>query len=262
MKLVHVTDLHIVPPGVLLYGLDPAERLDSVIAAINRDHSDAEICVFTGDLADKGDAASYERLRDRLRSLSVPYRLLLGNHDHRAPFLEVFADHPRDENGYVQSFHDCAAGRLIFLDTLVEGHGYGALDQGRLDWLAACLQSAGPMPAYIFAHHPLSPIGLRHFEPYGLDDSAAIMDTVRAAGTVRHVFFGHVHIDANGSWCGVPFSCNRGVAHQIEPHLSRSEAIFIAGAPTFSVALIDEQDVLINRFDASEPVVIGQWPPK
>ncbi|SHE79704.1 Calcineurin-like phosphoesterase [Kaistia soli DSM 19436] len=262
MKLVHVTDLHTVPPGDRLYGLDPAERLDTVIAAINRDHGDAEICVFTGDLADKGDAASYAQLRDCLQALAVPYRLLLGNHDNRAAFLEVFTDHSRDAHGFVQSFHDCAAGRLIFLDTLVEGHGYGALDQGRLDWLAACLEDASTTPAYIFTHHPLSPIGLPHFEPYGLNDSAAIMDRVLAAGTVRHVFFGHVHVDANGSWRGVPFSCNRGVAHQIEPNLSRSEAIFIAGAPTFSVALIDEHDVLINRFDASEPVVIGQWPPK
>jgi 3',5'-cyclic AMP phosphodiesterase CpdA len=262
MKLLHITDLHIVPPGDTLYGLDPADRLDRVIAMINRDHGDAEICVFTGDLADRGDVASYARLYERLRSLAVPHRLLLGNHDNRAHFLEVFADHPRDENGHVQSVHDSAAGRLIFLDTLVEGHGHGALGGGRLDWFAARLREAGEKPVFVFAHHPLLPIGLPHFLPIGLIDGEAALDATQTAGNVRHVFFGHVHVDANGTWRGIPFSCNRGVAHQIEPHLHRTEAIFIEGSPTFSVALIDGDDVLINRLDVDSPEVIGQWPPK
>ena len=43
MKLIQVSDLHFVPPGTLLLGLDPRARLAGAIADINRHHGDAEI---------------------------------------------------------------------------------------------------------------------------------------------------------------------------------------------------------------------------
>ena len=137
MKLIHLTDLHLVPPGVMLFAFNPAERLRKTIERINRDHADAELCVVTGDLTDEGDFASYELLRDVLQDLRVPTRLLLRNHDSRENFVRAFPGEPRDENGFVQSVHESSAGRLIFLDTLVEGSGHGALDEGRLEWLLA-----------------------------------------------------------------------------------------------------------------------------
>jgi 3',5'-cyclic-AMP phosphodiesterase len=36
MKLIHITDTHLVEPGLKLYGLDPKARLDAAIADINR----------------------------------------------------------------------------------------------------------------------------------------------------------------------------------------------------------------------------------
>ena len=38
MKLIQVSDLHFVPPGTLLLGLDPRARLAAAIADINRHH--------------------------------------------------------------------------------------------------------------------------------------------------------------------------------------------------------------------------------
>ncbi|ESZ10637.1 metallophosphoesterase [Mesorhizobium sp. L48C026A00] len=81
MKLIHLTDLHLVPAGAMLFGFDPAERMRKTIERINRDHADAELCVVTGDLTDEGDFASYELLREVLQEMRVPIRLLLGNHD-------------------------------------------------------------------------------------------------------------------------------------------------------------------------------------
>ncbi|TIU93239.1 MAG: phosphodiesterase, partial [Mesorhizobium sp.] len=153
MKLIHLTDLHFVPPGAMLFGFDPAERLRKTIERINLDHADAELCVVTGDLTDEGDFASYEVLHDVLRDLRVPTRLLLGNHDSRESFVRAFPDEARDNNGFVQSVHESSAGRLIFLDTLVEGYGHGSLSNGRLEWLLARLAETPGVPAYLFAHH-------------------------------------------------------------------------------------------------------------
>jgi 3',5'-cyclic AMP phosphodiesterase CpdA len=58
-KILNVTDIHIVPEGSSVMGLDPRERLRMVFRSIDRHHADADLCVITGDLTDKGDAASY-----------------------------------------------------------------------------------------------------------------------------------------------------------------------------------------------------------
>jgi 3',5'-cyclic AMP phosphodiesterase CpdA len=44
MKFIQVTDMHIMPPGERLLGLDPRAQLDACIADINAHHADAELC--------------------------------------------------------------------------------------------------------------------------------------------------------------------------------------------------------------------------
>lgn len=260
MKLIHLTDLHLVPPGETLFALDPAERLRGVIDRINLDHGDAELCVITGDLADRGLPAAYGLLRELLQELRVPYRLLVGNHDDRRNFVEAFPEQGRDGGGFIQSVHDCAEGRLIFLDTLVQGHGFGALVDGRLEWLSARLAEAPQSAAFVFAHHPLQSVGMPHFEPFNLTDRADVADVLAASSNIRHIFCGHVHVDVSGNWHGVPFSASRGVAHQIVPDLVGTDAVFVRDAPAFDVALIENGNVLLHRFNLGEREVIGGWP--
>ncbi|MGV6871983.1 phosphodiesterase [Pseudochelatococcus sp. B33] len=260
MKLIHLTDLHLVPTGATLFGFDPAARLRDVIARINRDHADADICVITGDLADKGELAAYDLLRELLRELRVPCRLLVGNHDNRENFVRAFPEAERDENGFIQSVHECSAGRLIFLDTLVQGFGHGALNGGRLEWLADRLAGAPETPAFLFAHHPLQPIGLPHFEPWNTERWPEIIRSIAEAGNVRHIFCGHVHVDVGGNWHGIPFSASRGVAHQIVPHFVRRDAHFVEDAPAFDIAVIGKDGVLIHRFEVSDRPVIAISP--
>ena len=64
MKLIQLTDLHMVPPGERLWGLEPRARLDAAVAHINAHHGDAEACIVTGDLVDGGTPAAYEALPD------------------------------------------------------------------------------------------------------------------------------------------------------------------------------------------------------
>jgi 3',5'-cyclic AMP phosphodiesterase CpdA len=257
MKIIHLTDLHLLPPGEMLFGFDPADRLRKTINCINRDHADAELCVVTGDLTDGGDVAAYDLLRELLQELRVPTKLLLGNHDRRSSFLRTFRDEPCDENGFVQSVYESSAGRLIFLDTLVEGFGHGSLSEGRLEWLLARLSEVPDSPVYIFTHHQLQPIGLPHFEAWNTDNWRPIMQAIVAAANVRHICHGHVHVDVGGSWLGIPFSASRGVAHQIIPNFSRKDADFVVDAPAFDVALIHDDSALVHRFEASDRNVVA-----
>ena len=79
MKFIHVTDTHLVAPGMPLNGLDPAERFSRCVDDIRRHHDDAECCVITGDLADRGEEAAYEFLGTQIARLDMPCHLIIGN---------------------------------------------------------------------------------------------------------------------------------------------------------------------------------------
>lgn len=214
MKFIQISDTHIVPPGDLLYGLDPADRLTACIDDINRHHADASFAILTGDLAHTGHPLAYVRLREMLAKLKIPYRLLLGNHDHRENFRAAFPDALYDENGFVQFSLDTPAGRFVGVDSNVPGAHYGALCDKRFAWLERAVKGAGGKPVYVFLHHPPFHVELKRMDQISLRDGERFGDIVNGA-TVRHLFFGHLHRPLSGSWRGVPFSTLPGTNHQV-----------------------------------------------
>ena len=90
MKIIQITDTHLMPRGTELHGLNPCERLEACIASIKEFHADAEMCIITGDLTDQGLRESYEDIREILQQLPMSYHILSGNLDHRDIFAEIF----------------------------------------------------------------------------------------------------------------------------------------------------------------------------
>jgi 3',5'-cyclic AMP phosphodiesterase CpdA len=215
MKFVQVTDLHIVPRDGKLLELNPVERLGACIADINQHRDGVSFCVFTGDLTDRGERQAYGVLRECLETLELPYHLMLGNHDRRAAFYDIFSDAPRDENGFVQFQLETEAGRLIFLDTLDEGRSAGLYCDKRREWLSQRLREAKPDPVYLFMHHPPFDIGIPSLDKIKLDGTEAFAAVLRESADIRHLFLGHVHRPVSGSWRGIPFSALPGTNHQI-----------------------------------------------
>ena len=92
MKIIQLSDPHLMTPGGLLYGSDPLTRLEACHADIGKNHADADLVVISGDLTNDGERAAYAALRERLAQFSPSCRLMLGNHDDRALFLEMFPE--------------------------------------------------------------------------------------------------------------------------------------------------------------------------
>ena len=134
-KLIHLTDPHFVPPGKTLYGRDPSKALAAAVADINENHADADLVVLTGDLTHWGEEAAFRHLQRTLKPLAPPLRLLVGNHDHRGRFAASFPDQPRDADGFVQSALRTGEGRMLFLDTVLEGTDAGWYCETRQAWL-------------------------------------------------------------------------------------------------------------------------------
>jgi Icc protein len=251
VKLLHLTDTHLVKPGETLYGLDPLRRLHACLADMNAQHADADLAVITGDLTHWGEPEAYAALRDCLRSLKIPVRLLLGNHDVREVFVRYFPQEPRDAQGFVQSVLDMAGYRLLFLDTNEPGTHAGWYCDQRRTWLVERLVESGETPVFVFMHHPPFPVYLRALDAIGLtqaEEFAAAVAPYRSR--IRHLFFGHVHRPISGSWGGVPFTTLRATNHQCWLDFSATNTI--PGShepPAYAIAFIDADNVVIHFHD-------------
>ena len=249
MKIIQITDLHLVKPGELLFESDPLDRLEACIADVRANHTDADLCVITGDLADRGESEAYAALRDRLHSLPMPVRLLLGNHDDRASFRAAFPDAGIDERGYVQSFLDTPLGRFLFLDTNEPGTHAGWYGADRQEWLRERLAEVAGRPVYLFMHHHPFPVHYRAADDLILRQGEAFADAIDGHA-VRHIFFGHVHRPIAGSWRGIPFSTLRGLNHQVWLDFSPEAGIICSmEPPAYAIALVSETAVVVHNHD-------------
>lgn len=255
MKLIQVSDVHLIAPGKKLFGLDPAARLDACLADIAANHADAALCVITGDLADAGEPAAYRYLAAALARLPMPVRLLLGNHDDRPAFRAAFPQEPIDADGFVQSVLDTPAGRMIFLDTHEAGTNAGRLCGQRLGWLADRLAEAGDRPFYLFLHHPPLAIGMPSLDSIGLVDAEAFAEVVRPHRVrLRHLFCGHGHRPIGGSWLGASFTMLRGTNHQTWLDLvTADDCVGSHEPPAYAVALLGRDSTVVHFHDYLDP---------
>lgn len=254
MKIIQITDAHLVPDRQDMHGVNPYDRFTACIRHVQEHHSDAALCVISGDLAHKGQAAVYREMAEILSGLTIPLRLMIGNHDIRRNLLDVFPDTPTDGKGFIQSSLDLDAGRLIFLDTVEEGKNHGRYCQDRAEWLSGELDRARDRPVYLFLHHPPFELGLPNMDAMRLNIGDALLaKTLDRHDNIRHLFFGHIHRPTAGSWRGIPFSSIRGTAHQVAfrmdatPKLVRSHE-----PPAYAVILLDPETTVVHMIDFAD----------
>lgn len=250
MKFVVLSDLHLGPPGTAVNGLDPAARLTAAVAAINRDHGNADFVAIAGDLADLGEVAAYDVLRDTLAPLTMPCHITLGNHDSEAAFLSVFGAALCDPDGRVSKVIDCDGHRVILLDTTTPGTHGGALCQGRRDWLAARLDEAADRPVIVVMHHHANVLSLP-VDSIPLADGAGFARLLKRHPDVRMVISGHVHLTSSGFWHGLPMTTLAGSHYSVSPHLPgmAGEETRLEGPAQMAVVLADADGVVVHFQD-------------
>ena len=251
VKFIQVTDPHLAPRGTLLHGLDPVERLEACVADINQNHSDAELCVVSGDIAHGGELETYRDFHECISKLELPVYLMVGNHDRRATLLEVFSDTPVDQNGFIQSTIDTSAGLFVLLDTVEEGKAWGRFCDRRLAWLSKVLDAASDRAVFLFMHHPPFDVGLYCVDRIGLGgDGDRISAIVKAHKNIRHLFFGHVHRPISGSWHGIPFSTLRGLNHQVPFEFAPVDVVPKSHEPpAYAVVFVEPHQVTVHAHD-------------
>ncbi len=238
MNFIQITDTHLVPGGESLYGMKPSDRLDGGVRLINADHGDAEFVLATGDLTHYGDKASYEMLKEALAPLAIPVFLMMGNHDSRAPFREVFPDTPEIEGGFFQFVLESDVARILCLDSLndVPGDHIGRLCETRLRWLDAEIAATPAAKRLIVAnHHPPFELGIPAMDAIMLRDSEPLWEVLQRR-LPDLMIFGHVHRPISGVWRGIPCHIQRGFNHQVALEFNPAAAtMFVDELPDIAV---------------------------
>lgn len=223
--IAQLSDTHIRPPGQLVEDrVDTFAYLSVCIDRVNLLPRPPELVVVTGDLADSGSADAYRRTQAELDRLAMPYFVMPGNHDLRAPMREVFGVTPAlpaAADGHLQYAIDLATLRILCLDTLDQGKEGGWLCSDRLEWLRDALASARK-PVLIFLHHPPFDCGIPGMDAIKLGNARALEEVLAEHNHIIGLASGHVHRSVFTRWAGLPACICPSPAHQI--HLDMNDA--------------------------------------
>jgi len=250
MTFLHVSDLHLAPPGRLLAGVDPMRQMRSVLARIERLEVAPAFIVVSGDLTDDGSVAGYEVVNEVLTELGggvTPVLLALGNHDDRATFRRVVLGEERaDDQGPYHHSRLIDGLQVIVLDSTIPGEAGGALGAAQLAWLEGELRLPAPRGNLIVLHHPCRLAGpVHHYPAFIVHDAAALEAMVaRHHDRVVGVLAGHSH-QANSA----PFG---GTLHATAPAVL-CQLDFFAGAEYrpvpgagFNLCQLDDGGLIVN----------------
>ena len=261
LKFIHLSDLHLLPAGQKLHGIDTCARLKAAVDNICSDFADAEFCMVTGDFTDAGDVESYQSARRILDRLPHPWHGLMGNHDGKAPNAQiVLPDPPWQPDGSLQYALETRAGIFIVLDSSVGGVDSGRLNAQRLDFLRQQLglAKAAGKDVFLFIHHLPFDIGIGWLDAMKLENNADLWQVLKGFDNIRHMFFGHIHRPTHGSWHGTPFSTVRATAHQVLLNLGNTTSKFVDEDPAFAVVMVAKDQIVIH--DHSFPITDQKEP--
>lgn len=219
-KIIQISDPHIVPKGQLAYGqVDTTPALKSCVETINQILpfvGPVDMAIVTGDLTDFGTAEEYRRFRAIMDPLSIPYRVIPGNHDDVAEMQTSFADQEwMPKSGPVNWAVEFADLAVVGLDTNVAGKAHGHLTGATLDYLQGILAALRTKPVIVAIHHPPILTGLEKMDIQNLRDSRKLQTILSGYQGELKLVCGHVHRNITALFGGVICQIAPGTSHAV-----------------------------------------------
>jgi 3',5'-cyclic AMP phosphodiesterase CpdA len=147
----------------------------------------------------KGEIKDYETLGKLLKpavEANLPLHILMGNHDNRDNFAEMFGKLAKTsllesrQVAVVEGQH----ANWFLLDSLVKTNSTpGLLGEQQLAWLAKALDERASKPAIISVHHNPQWKVDEKTKIGGIQDTEGLFAALESRKQVKAVFFGHTH---------------------------------------------------------------------
>ncbi|TVS11001.1 MAG: hypothetical protein EA419_09295 [Wenzhouxiangella sp.] len=192
--LLQLSDSHLsADPAAAYRGQNADATLSSLLPACRLLAPDG--VVLSGDVAEDGSTAAYERAGQMLNDLAPRTAWIPGNHDDRAAMAPVF-----DRLGYQAGpLLEWGGWQIVLLDSAVPNRPEGRLDEARL----APLDELAPgRPTLVFVHHQPLAVDSPWIDKYPLTKPERLWSRLDAR-TVKVVAFGHVHQAFSGERQGI-----------------------------------------------------------
>ncbi|HWS35218.1 MAG TPA: metallophosphoesterase [Actinoplanes sp.] len=272
MRILHLSDTHLTrasgPDGD---GVDTRESLRRILHDC-RKVPGLDVVVVTGDIADDASLEAYtdalELVSAFARQRRLPAIFSTGNHDERAAFTAVLGSGHFDAEGREQPTEQINGAdgaraavtmvsgyRIVTLDSLVPGKGYGQISKKQLSWLRDVLAEPAPHGTILAFHHPPVAVpGVAVQEALGLRNGRDLADAI--SGTdVRLILCGHFHLQLFGMLASVPVWVTPGVVTRIDLTATPGTERAVKGASASLIDLGGPHSPVFHTLHARDPHV-------
>ena len=262
--IAHISDTHFLGGSRALYGtVDTDTPVRQALAQLERSGLRPDALVFTGDIADTGEADAYRRVRalveasaDRLGAQVV---WVMGNHDKRAAFRtdllgQAGSDAP------VDAVFDLGGVRLIALDSSVPGYHHGELTQSQLDWLADLLSEPAPHGTVLALHHPPIPTMIPLMSILELRGQSRLAEVI-AGSDVRTILGGHLHYATTGLFAGVPVSVAAATCYTLDASAPQGGLVGQSGGQSINLVHVYDDQIVHSTVPLGEFDVATRFDP-
>jgi Icc protein len=237
--IIQISDVHVTAQGMLHDFVDSLANLKWILSAVELGGAPPDLLLFTGDLADKGEAEAYERFRSTVepyaQRMGVPVMYIPGNHDTRTPFREHLLGWAANEDAIDQVLW-CDGLRVIGLDSTVPGSHHGELDDAQLAFLQDQLATPAPFGTIVAIHHPPIPGPSEFLNQLTLREPERLARVIEGTD-VRMLLAGHTHHASAGVLGGVPVWVATASAYQMDVMTTATRAM--RGIPGSAFTRID-----------------------
>ena len=218
IRVAQITDIHLTAKsGSELYGVDTALSLKSIITKIRQLAKRPDVIIATGDLAEDGSGATYERLRELLVGLEIPVYVLPGNHDDISQMRSSF----NVDGIFCTSAVKIRNWGFIFINSQVKGHSHGCVSSSEFARIEENILNFDGHPILVALHH--TPSNVCPSSGCQLKNSNEFTTLLNSHHNIKGVIAGHTHnaseINAGGH---IQFTTPSTFAHASHAQLGES----------------------------------------
>lgn len=258
--ILHVSDTHFrAEPGTGPTGVDADTQLERVLQNVLESGIRPDAIVLTGDLADDGEPAAYQRLRALVvpfaNTLATQLLMLPGNHDDRAAMREhLFGVLPSTTP--IHASIAVRGLRIIGIDTTLADWHHGLVEPAELEWLAGELAQPAPDGTILALHHPPVRTRILPLQVLELQEQDRLAEVV-SGSDVRMILGGHLHYPTASSFAGIPVFAGGAVSTFIDPGAPADVIEISDGFQSFTVVTIDGDHVTASVTPVASQRITG-----
>lgn len=219
IKVLQITDTHLyaVSTGTLLK-MNTHETFSKVLGVVQDNEEAVDLVLATGDIAQDGSAAAYQKFMNDTKVLDAPVRWIPGNHDIRDVMRDVAGD-----SGLCNKVEKIGNWQVVLLDSSRLNHVDGFLNETEMEFLESALTDAKLDDdidhCLITLHHNPVPGSSSWMKDIGLRNDKEFQDLIKNHEIVRSVVYGHIHQDLDFMMGNIRYFCTPSTCIQFKPEV-------------------------------------------